>query len=479
MKRSAIAGVRHRLADGRRDGRRQVGVEDARDDVVGVPLVVGRRRRPARTPRRAAPTRGIAWLWASSRPRNTPGKASTLLIWLGKSLRPVATTAAWRRAIVGSISGSGLARANTIARGAIDATSCLGQDVGRGHPDEHVGVLAARAPSGPLSPRRLVSLGDPGQRRRRGRRARCARCHRRRRPRRRWRRRPAAGRGSRCRPHPLRTGRCARPSSFLSTTRSALVRAPSTTIAVPCWSSWNTGMSSSSRSRRSISKQRGAAMSSRLMPPNTGRQDLHGADDLLGVLGGEADREGVDPGEPLEQRRLALHHRQRRRGPDVAEPEHGRTVGDDSDRVALDRQPAHVLGALGDRSADSRHPRRVRHRQVVAVAQREPSTRHLDLAAEVQQERAVGHLADRARLRRQRSASVIRSAWSASGAATSGRPAVGRHAPRVTSNAVTMPPADSTADVSWLGRQPVRWDLQPDGDRVRRARDDAHATQTT
>ena len=51
------------------------------------------------------------------------------------------------------------------------------------------------------------------------------------------------------------------------TTRSALVRAARTTIAVPCWSSWKTGMSSSSRSRRSISKQRGAAMSSRLMPP--------------------------------------------------------------------------------------------------------------------------------------------------------------------------------------------------------------------
>ena len=41
-------------------------------------------------------------------------------------------------------------------------------------------------------------------------------------------------------------------------------------MAVPCWSSWKTGMSSSSRSRRSISKHRGAAMSSRLMPPNTG-----------------------------------------------------------------------------------------------------------------------------------------------------------------------------------------------------------------
>ena len=56
----------------------------------------------------------------------------------------------------------------------------------------------------------------------------------------------------------------------LPTTRRALVSAASTTIAVPCWSSWKTGMSRVSRSRRSISKQRGAAMSSRLMPPKPG-----------------------------------------------------------------------------------------------------------------------------------------------------------------------------------------------------------------
>ena len=54
------------------------------------------------------------------------------------------------------------------------------------------------------------------------------------------------------------------------TTRRALVRAAWTTIAVPCWSSWNTGMSRLARNRASISKQRGAAMSSRLMPPNPG-----------------------------------------------------------------------------------------------------------------------------------------------------------------------------------------------------------------
>ena len=56
----------------------------------------------------------------------------------------------------------------------------------------------------------------------------------------------------------------------LPTTRSAFRNAAITTIAVPCWSSWKTGMSSVSFSRLSISKQRGAEMSSRLMPPKPG-----------------------------------------------------------------------------------------------------------------------------------------------------------------------------------------------------------------
>ncbi len=50
----------------------------------------------------------------------------------------------------------------------------------------------------------------------------------------------------------------------------ALMSAASTTTAVPCWSSWNTGMSRRSLSVSSTSKQAGAAMSSRLIPPNTG-----------------------------------------------------------------------------------------------------------------------------------------------------------------------------------------------------------------
>ena len=55
--------------------------------------------------------------------------------------------------------------------------------------------------------------------------------------------------------------------SDFSTTLDAPSRAASATIAVPCWSSWKTGMSSRACRRRSISKHRGAEMSSRLIPP--------------------------------------------------------------------------------------------------------------------------------------------------------------------------------------------------------------------
>ena len=59
-------------------------------------------------------------------------------------------------------------------------------------------------------------------------------------------------------------------SIFLPVTLSALMIPASTTMAVPCWSSWKTGISRSSFRRLSISKQRGAEISSRLIPPNAG-----------------------------------------------------------------------------------------------------------------------------------------------------------------------------------------------------------------
>ena len=123
-----------------------------------------------------------------------------------------------------------------------------------------------------------------------------------------------------------------------------------------------------------------------------GGDELDGAHDLVDVLGVEADRPGVDVAEPLEQRGLALHHRHRRAGPDVAQAQDGGAVGDDGDGVALDRQPADVLGVIGQRQADPGDAGRVGHRQVVAGLERHPGG-DLDLAAEVQQEGAVADLA--------------------------------------------------------------------------------------
>ena len=59
-------------------------------------------------------------------------------------------------------------------------------------------------------------------------------------------------------------------SICLPTTLSPLTTAAPTTMAVPCWSSWNTGIFMRSRSLRSTMKHSGALMSSRLMPPKVG-----------------------------------------------------------------------------------------------------------------------------------------------------------------------------------------------------------------
>ena len=57
---------------------------------------------------------------------------------------------------------------------------------------------------------------------------------------------------------------------FFFTTLSALTSPARTAMAVPCWSSWKTGMSSSFTNLFSISKHLGAEISSRFIPPKPG-----------------------------------------------------------------------------------------------------------------------------------------------------------------------------------------------------------------
>jgi hypothetical protein len=124
-----------------------------------------------------------------------------------------------------------------------------------------------------------------------------------------------------------------------------------------------------------------------------GRNRLHGAHDLVGVGRVEADRERVDARELLEQHRLPLHHGQRRRRADVAEPEHRRPVRDDGNRVPLDREVPDSFGVVRDRAGDASDTGRVRHGQIVAGLQGQACL-HLDLAAEVGEEHPVGDLHD-------------------------------------------------------------------------------------
>ena len=85
-----------------------------------------------------------------------PGKATTLLIWLGKSLRPVPTTfapAAFARS--GMISGTGLAMANTMASGFMEATISWETVPGADTPMKTSALFMASA-SVPVSPSGLV-----------------------------------------------------------------------------------------------------------------------------------------------------------------------------------------------------------------------------------------------------------------------------------------------------------------------------------
>ena len=95
------------------------------------------------------------------RPRNTPGKTSTLLIWFAKSERPVATTAACRAAMSGSISGTGLAIAKTTLSGAIDSMSASVRMFGAETP-RNTSAPRIASDSVPVTSSGLVCSRDPG-----------------------------------------------------------------------------------------------------------------------------------------------------------------------------------------------------------------------------------------------------------------------------------------------------------------------------
>ena len=182
-------------------------------------------------------------------------------------------------------------------------------------------------------------------------------------------------------------------SSF-STTRRALVRAASTTIAVPCWSSWKTGMSRLSRSRRSISKQRGAAMSSRLMPPKPGAiistaltiSSVSWLARQIGQASMLANR--------LNSAALPSITGSAAPGPMLPSPSTAEPSVTTATLLPLMVSRRDVLGVVRTSAMLTRPtPGRVGHREVVAVLQRHLRV-DLDLAADVEQEGPVADLVD-------------------------------------------------------------------------------------
>ena len=87
-------------------------------------------------------------------------------------------------------------------------------------------------------------------------------------------------------------------------------------------------------------------------------------DELVGVLGGDLEIDGVDVGEALEQHGLAFHHRLGRQRAAIAEAEDRRAVGDDGDEIALHRVVVGPARILGDRQHRHRDARRIGERKV-------------------------------------------------------------------------------------------------------------------
>ena len=100
------------------------------------------------------------------------------------------------------------------------------------------------------------------------------------------------------------------------------------------------------------------------------RKHGHGLDEFLGVLRIDLEIEPVDIGELLEQDGLALHHRLRRGGADIAKAENGRAVRDHRDHIPLGRVVIGRIGVRLDGKAGRRDPRGIGQRQVVLAHQR-------------------------------------------------------------------------------------------------------------
>ena len=99
-------------------------------------------------------------------------------------------------------------------------------------------------------------------------------------------------------------------------------------------------------------------------------QRRHRLDHALDGVGGDFDVEDVDPGEFLEQDRLAFHDGLRGQRADIAKPQHRGTVGDHGDQIGAGGQRRRFGRIVGDFGAGRSDARRIGQREVALVGER-------------------------------------------------------------------------------------------------------------
>lgn len=116
------------------------------------------------------------------------------------------------------------------------------------------------------------------------------------------------------------------------TTFRALVSPASVIMAVPCWSSWKMGISHRSFNLRSISKHRGAAISSKLIPPKL-PEILYTVSTKASTSWVLMHRGKVHTAKSFKQHAFPFHHRHSRLWPNIPQAEDRATIRYDSAQI--------------------------------------------------------------------------------------------------------------------------------------------------
>ena len=112
-----------------------------------------------------------------------------------------------------------------------------------------------------------------------------------------------------------------------------------------------------------------------------GHQRAHGVDKVVGIARVQLKVKGVKTCKYLKQQRLALHHRLARQRADIAQPEHGGTVGNHRHEIAAAGIFPHSVGIVLYLKTRIGHAGRVRQGQVAGGVVRLGGD-HLDFAGD-------------------------------------------------------------------------------------------------